>query len=125
MTAWCRCCSTAIFSPHCGPPRALSSPVTGCGIPTSPLSGRVVSPTESCETPGESQQQRVVLGTRMTAYILRRLLLIVPTMIGIMLVTFVVVQFAPGGPVERLIAQLTGTDVSATARFSGDSGDFG
>ena len=51
----------------------------------------------------------------MTAYILRRLLLIVPTMIGIMLVTFVVVQFAPGGPVERLIAQLTGTDVSATA----------
>ena len=61
----------------------------------------------------------------MTAYILRRLLLIVPTMIGIMLVTFVVVQFAPGGPVERLIAQLTGTDVSATARFSGGSGDFG
>ena len=61
----------------------------------------------------------------MTAYILRRLLLIVPTMIGIMFVTFVVVQFAPGGPVERLIAQLTGTDVSATARFSGGSGDFG
>ena len=61
----------------------------------------------------------------MTAYILRRLLLIVPTMIGIMLVTFVVVQFAPGGPVERLIAQLTGTDVSATARFSGGGGDFG
>ena len=60
----------------------------------------------------------------MTAYILRRLLLIVPTMIGIMLVTFVVVQFAPGGPVERLIAQLTGTDVSATARFSGGSGDL-
>jgi microcin C transport system permease protein len=61
----------------------------------------------------------------MTAYILRRLLLIVPTMIGIMLVTFVVVQFAPGGPVERLIAQLTGTDPGATARFSGGSGDFG
>ena len=61
----------------------------------------------------------------MTAYILRRLLLIVPTMIGIMLVTFVVVQFAPGGPVERLIAQLTGTDPGATARFSGGGGDFG
>src|SRR6187551_3055462 len=61
----------------------------------------------------------------MTAYILRRLLLIVPTMIGIMLVTFVVVQFAPGGPVERLIAQLTGTDVASTARFSGGGGDFG
>ena len=47
----------------------------------------------------------------MIAYILRRLLLIVPTMIGIMLVTFLVVQFAPGGPVERIIAQLTGTDL--------------
>jgi microcin C transport system permease protein len=61
----------------------------------------------------------------MTAYILRRLLLILPTMVGIMLVTFVIVQFAPGGPVERLIAQLTGTDVSATARFSGGGGEVG
>ena len=55
----------------------------------------------------------------MSAYILRRLLLIIPTMIGIMLITFIIVQFAPGGPVERMIAQLTGTDVAATARFSG------
>src|SRR6476659_820888 len=86
--------------------------------------GRVVSPAESCENHRESQQKRVVLGTRMTAYILRRLLLIVPTMIGIMLVTFVIVQFAPGGPVERLIAQLTGTDPGATAQFSGGGGDF-
>jgi microcin C transport system permease protein len=61
----------------------------------------------------------------MTAYILRRLLLILPTMVGIMLVTFVIVQFAPGGPVERLIAQLTGTDVSATARFSGGGSEVG
>ena len=61
----------------------------------------------------------------MTAYILRRLLLILPTMIGIMLVTFVSVQFAPGGPVERLIAQLSGTDVGATARFSGGGGEVG
>jgi microcin C transport system permease protein len=61
----------------------------------------------------------------MLAYILRRLLLIVPTMIGIMLVTFLVVQFAPGGPVERIIAQLTGTDVSATARFSGGGSEVG
>ena len=33
-------------------------------------------------------------------------------------------QFAPGGPVERMIAQLTGTDAGATARFSGGGGDF-
>ncbi len=61
----------------------------------------------------------------MIAYILRRLLLILPTIIGIMLVTFLVVQFAPGGPVERIIAQLTGTDVGATARFTGGGSEVG
>jgi len=60
----------------------------------------------------------------MIAYILRRILLIIPTMLGIMLVTFVIVQFAPGGPVERLIAQLSGTDVGATTMFNGGGGDF-
>ena len=60
----------------------------------------------------------------MGAYILRRLLLMIPTLIGIMAITFVIVQFAPGGPVERVIAQLTGTDVGATARVSGGGGDF-
>jgi len=60
----------------------------------------------------------------MAAYILRRLLLMIPTLIGIMAITFVIVQFAPGGPVERVIAQLTGTDVGATARVSGGGGDF-
>jgi microcin C transport system permease protein len=62
----------------------------------------------------------------MTAYIIRRLLLMIPTVFGIMLVSFVVVQFAPGGPVERVIAQLTGSDTGATSRFGGSSGgDFG
>ncbi|MFV2092848.1 MAG: microcin C ABC transporter permease YejB [Hyphomicrobiales bacterium] len=62
----------------------------------------------------------------MIAYLVRRLLLIVPTLFGIMAVSFLVVQFAPGGPVEKVIAQLTGTDVSATARISGEAGgDFG
>ena len=62
----------------------------------------------------------------MLAYILRRLLLMIPTLFGIMLISFVVVQFAPGGPIERIIAQLQqGTDASATARISGGSGgDF-
>eukprot|EP01037_Dinobryon_pediforme_P022095 gene22095-23144_t len=60
----------------------------------------------------------------MAAYILRRILLIIPTMIGIMAISFVIVQFAPGGPVEKVIAQLTGTDVSATERISGSSGDL-
>jgi len=61
----------------------------------------------------------------MTAYIGRRLLLMIPTLFGIMLISFAVVQFAPGGPVERVIAQLTGTDTGATSRISGStSGDF-
>jgi microcin C transport system permease protein len=62
----------------------------------------------------------------MTAYIIRRLLFMVPTMFGIMLVAFVVVQFAPGGPVEQVIAKLTGADTGATSRISGSpGGDFG
>ncbi|MPT24163.1 microcin C ABC transporter permease YejB [Ancylobacter polymorphus] len=61
----------------------------------------------------------------MLAYIVRRIALMVPTVIGIMLISFVVVQFAPGGPVERMIAELTGQGSSATARISGSGGDFG
>src|SRR6202451_3745658 len=61
----------------------------------------------------------------MTAYIIRRILFMIPTVFGIMLVSFVVVQFAPGGPVERVIAQLSGSDTGATSRISGSSGDFG
>ena len=62
----------------------------------------------------------------MTAYIIRRMLFMVPTLFGIMLVSFVVVQFAPGGPVERVIAQLSGSDTGATSRISGSpGGDFG
>ena len=55
----------------------------------------------------------------MTAYIIRRLLLVIPTLLGIMIINFAVVQIVPGGPVEQMIAQMTGTAVEATARFSG------
>ena len=55
----------------------------------------------------------------MTAYIIRRLLLVIPTLIGIMIINFAVVQIVPGGPVEQMIAQMTGTAVESTARFSG------
>ena len=57
----------------------------------------------------------------MYPYILRRLLLIIPTLLGIMVINFVVIQFVPGGPVEQMIAQLTGDNVEATARFGGGS----
>ena len=62
----------------------------------------------------------------MLAYIVRRLLLIVPTLFGIMVINFVIVQAAPGGPVEQLIAQIQGTAVDPTARLSGSaSGETG
>ncbi|MBO6920056.1 MAG: microcin C ABC transporter permease YejB [Rhizobiaceae bacterium] len=55
----------------------------------------------------------------MGAYILRRLLLIIPTILGIMAISFAVVQFAPGGPVEQVIAELTGQGDSTTERLAG------
>lgn len=60
----------------------------------------------------------------MAAYILRRLLLILPTMLGIMAIAFLVIQFAPGGPVEKVIAELTGAAGAASDRVSGGAGDF-
>jgi microcin C transport system permease protein len=60
----------------------------------------------------------------MLNYILRRLLLMIPTLLGIMLVSFVVIQFVPGGPVERMIAELQGHGSEATSRFSGGGSDF-
>ncbi len=59
----------------------------------------------------------------MGAYILRRLLLMIPTLFGIMAISFVVVQFAPGGPVEQVIAKLTNQGGSASDRLGGGGGN--
>jgi microcin C transport system permease protein len=58
----------------------------------------------------------------MASYLLKRVLLIFPTLLGIMVITFTIIQFAPGGPVEQMMAQLSGTDVSPTDRI-GTGGD--
>jgi microcin C transport system permease protein len=60
----------------------------------------------------------------MSAYIARRILLMLPTLLGILFVAFLVVQFAPGGPVDRVIAQLSGADTGGLSRVSGGGGDF-
>ena len=60
----------------------------------------------------------------MIAYIIRRLLLIVPTLFGIMLVNFVIIQAAPGGPVEQTLARIKGTAGDATARVGGGTGEL-
>jgi microcin C transport system permease protein len=58
----------------------------------------------------------------MFAYIVRRLLFIPPTLFVIILINFAVVQILPGGPIEQVAAELSGTAVDATARVSGNSG---
>ncbi|MDE1930842.1 MAG: microcin C ABC transporter permease YejB [Alphaproteobacteria bacterium] len=61
----------------------------------------------------------------MLAYALRRILLIIPTLLAIILVNFVIVQAAPGGPVDQLIAQLKGTGGGAISRVTGSGGELG
>lgn len=61
----------------------------------------------------------------MAHYVLQRLLLMIPTLFGIMVINFLIVQAAPGGPVDQMIAQLQGHQLNATARVSGtDSGEL-
>ena len=61
----------------------------------------------------------------MLAYVVRRLLLMIPTLFGIMLANFVIIQAAPGGPVEQVVAQLRGHAVDATARLGGTGSETG
>ena len=58
----------------------------------------------------------------MFAYIIRRLLFVPPTLFVIILINFAVVQVLPGGPVEQMIAELTGEAIDATGRISGNAG---
>ncbi len=57
----------------------------------------------------------------MLAYVIRRLLFVIPTLLGIMVINFVIVQAAPGGPVEQMIAQIQGRGAEATARVAGSA----
>ena len=54
----------------------------------------------------------------MLAYIIRRLLLMIPTLLGILTVNFFIIQVAPGGPVEQAIAQLSGQGSGAIERVT-------
>ena len=60
----------------------------------------------------------------MASYLLRRLLLIFPTLVGIITINFFIIQSAPGGPVEQMIAKVNGANLDVTSRFS-DGGDLG
>jgi microcin C transport system permease protein len=58
----------------------------------------------------------------MLAYIFKRLLLMIPTLLGVLLMTFVVIQFVPGGPVEQMVAQLQGRDTGGEGAAASGSG---
>jgi microcin C transport system permease protein len=61
----------------------------------------------------------------MAAYLLRRLMLVVPTLLGIMVINFFIIQAAPGGPVEQVLSQIRGTAGDATSRMSGGGSELG
>ena len=58
----------------------------------------------------------------MATYILKRLLLMIPTLLGVLLLTFVVIQFVPGGPVEQMVAQLQGRDSGGEGAIASGAG---
>jgi microcin C transport system permease protein len=60
----------------------------------------------------------------MLAYIIRRLLFMIPTLFGIMVVNFVIIQAAPGGPIEQMIAQIKGQGGGALERVTGAGGEL-
>ncbi len=60
----------------------------------------------------------------MAIYITKRLALIIPTLFGIMVLNFLIVQTAPGGPVEQIVAQLMGDNTDATARITQSGGEM-
>jgi len=63
--------------------------------------------------------------TALWSYIARRLLLMVPTLIGIVTVSFIIIQFVPGGPIDQIQARFAGTAMDATATISGSTDTSG
>lgn len=60
----------------------------------------------------------------MTSYVVRRLLLLIPTLLGIVALNFFIVQLAPGGPIDVIVAQIRGMAVDPAARFGGGTGEL-
>src|SRR6185369_5473575 len=61
----------------------------------------------------------------MLAYIIRRLLLLIPTLLGIITINFIIVQLAPGGPIEQILSEVRGKGSDPTGRFTGPGSDTG
>ena len=120
----------AMAQPHL--PRRLLGQVRPAGAqPALPLGARLAGGSSagararwsraSATRAAARRRRRGSPAPPMGAYLLRRLLLVVPTLLGIILINFAVVQFAPGGPVEQMLAELRGEAGSAIGRLSGES----
>lgn len=59
----------------------------------------------------------------MSRYVLRRVLLMIPTLVGIMLLNFLIVQAAPGGPIDQMLARFEGVDSMVSTRLDAGGGD--
>src|SRR5215469_13869401 len=60
----------------------------------------------------------------MIAYAIRRIALMVPTLLAIMVVNFFIIQAAPGGPIEQMVSKLKGSDIAATERVTGTGAEI-
>ena len=56
----------------------------------------------------------------MGAYILKRILLMIPTLLGVMIITFAIIQFVPGGPVEQVIASIMFSSQESSGTFASE-----
>ena len=102
---------------HHGPPPGLLEPLRAAGDRAHDLPRL---PGDLVDRPGPGRGPG---GEAVTAYILRRLLLMAPTLLGIMVLNFIIVQAAPGGPVEQVIARMQGHDLGAAGRVTGGAGE--
>src|SRR5690606_37018896 len=111
--------------PRADPPGRLPQPPGASGSPAALLRRRGLAAEDLVVGRGTGRgRRRSRPGARerrpMTGYILRRLLLMIPTLVGILAVSFVIIQFVPGGPVEQLVQQLRGGGLAGEVAATGN-----
>ncbi len=117
-----RCCAPAATGCRCGTAPSTASRSGTCTAARATCPNTASAPPP-CGGTMPTRPERSDGPDLMAAYLIRRLLLMIPTILGIMLISFTIVQFAPGGPVERVLAQLQGQN-TAMSRITGGGGDL-
>ncbi len=120
LVSWCRTGIPRISGSRAG--IVLGGPTSPCATGSCWTAGGWIPPApRRWMRPGWVRRTRA---SKVGAYLLRRLLLLLPTLVGIVAINFAIVQLAPGGPVEQALAELKGRGTSATARMSGPASDL-